>query len=108
MSKTVMVIVILLVAGVCGFSLVLHDTEQESEITITKAWVKQTDDSAKYLVATTDGDVYSIEDSFCYFAWDASDRYAAIDIGKTYQVTTIGWRFQPRSIYRNIIELEEI
>ena len=102
---------ILLVAIVgCG---VHYASKQQQEITVDKMWTKYhkssgQDATEKYLVSDTDGSVYCIQDDLFFFKFDASDRWARLDVGHTYLVTTVGWRITYGSQYPNIIEIEEV
>ena len=98
---------VLVVVVVAIFGIAIMGTEQQQVITIDEKWTKYHNNDAKYLVSDTDGNVYSIEDSVFFWKFDASNRYACIDDGETYQVTMVGWRKPFLSWYRNIIEIEE-
>lgn len=86
--------------------------EEERTITIEKTWIKSSATSEgsnqKYLVSDTNNNVYSVEDSITRFQFDASDRFAQLDVGKTYKVTLYGWRIHYLSAYQNIVEIEEV
>ena len=106
-SKIYIIGGILILALLVSYPLALYGTEQQHEITIEEKWTKQHGNDMKYLVSDTDGNVYTIEDCIWLWKWDASNRYASIDEGKTYDVTLIGWRIQVLSWYQNIVEIEE-
>ncbi len=57
-----------------------------------------------YLILTEDGEAFTVEDNLFLLKFDASDRYAALKEGGRYHVTCTGWRFQPFSWYRNIVD----
>jgi hypothetical protein len=99
---------ILLLVSIVAYPVALFGSEQQQEITIDEKWTKQHGNgNMKYLVSDTDGNVYSIDDCHLYLRWDASNRYANIDEGKTYDVVLIGWRVPILSWYQNIIEIAE-
>lgn len=98
---------ILLVVALLAYPLALYASEQQCEITIKEKWTKTHDNEMKYLVSDIDGNVYCIEDSSVFLKWDASNRYAALDEGKIYSVTLVGWRVPMLSMYQNIVEIEE-
>lgn len=80
--------------------------------TVTDKAVKNDGDSSKYLVYTidTDGDVmvFSVEDRLFIGRLDASDDYARIVIGKTYNFETVGIRSHLFSTYPTIVEMKEV
>lgn len=95
----VVVIVALLISGI------IASINTEVEITVEDKWIKATKDSSDYMVSDTSGNVYVVSDSLILLSFDASDRYAAIDIDRTYGITTIGWRVPFLSMYPNIVEI---
>lgn len=98
------VFIIILISSIV-YGIALRGSEEIHEITVNEKWTKYHNRDAKYLLSDTSGTVYSIEDSFWFFTYDASYRYAKITPGETYTVKTIGWRFPPFSWYKNIIEI---
>ena len=101
--------VLILVASVCTMA-AMDATKQTQEITIDKMWTKSSpsDDKAQiYLVSDVDSNVYCVKDTMVFWKFDASDRWAKLDEGKTYSVTTVGWRVRFASMYPNIIEIED-
>lgn len=69
----------------------------------TTGWVVN-----KSLVKTGEDEVLTVADNWIYLKLDASDRYAALKVGKTYHVKCSGFRNHLLSWYRNIIEYQEI
>ena len=86
-------------------SITMASINTEVEITVEDKWIKATKDSSDYMISDTSGNVYVVSDSLILLSFDASDRYAAIDVGRTYGVTTIGWRVPMLSMYPNIVEI---
>ena len=107
MSKYTYIAILIIVAIAAIYPIALHSSEHHQKITVAEKWVKYHGNDAKYLVSDIDGDVYSIEDSTWFLTWDASNRYALIEKGKTYNITVIGWRVPILSWYQNIIRIEE-
>lgn len=68
-------------------------------------------DKNKYLVYTFDQQgesrVFEITDSLLKFRFDSSDDYNRIEVGKTYRITTCGYRVPILSWYPNIYEFSE-
>lgn len=62
----------------------------------------------KYLIiAEHDGieEVFEVTDVKAMLIFDASDRYAYLKEGQTYNVRVGGWRYQFLSIYRDIYKI---
>jgi len=99
---TIIVIFFLLCFGIYKFAYAM--TSGEESITVKEKWVKYHGDDAKYLVSSTDGEVFEITDSFFRWRFDSSDLYADLEPGMTCSIQTQGWRFPFFSDYKNIIE----
>ena len=99
-------IVILLVLGFIGYSLMYALTTGSETITIKEKWVKYHGDDAKYLISSTNGQVFQITDTIIKWRWNSSDLYASLDDGQTCQIKTQGWRFPIFSDYKNILEAD--
>jgi len=99
-------VVILLVSLPFGYTILYYSSATEKTITVKEKWVKYYDNGAKYLFSDTEGNVYSIEDSILLLKFDASDRYAKLEVGKTYRVKLYGWRVRMLSWYQNAVEIE--
>lgn len=69
-------------------------------------WIKGTGNSQKYLISCGD-DVYQITDLLFKGKFNSSDIYAKLEKGKTYQLTTTGYRIGFFSQYENINKIEE-
>lgn len=80
--------------------------------TVTDKTVKNNSNNSLYLVYTKDsnGDVmvFSVDDRLLIGRYDASDDYAKIEVGKTYNFETVGIRNHFLSKYPDIIEMEEM
>jgi len=90
------------------YSTAYYNSSLTKTIQIKEKWVKYHGTDAKYLFSDTEGNVYSGEDSLLLWQFDASDRYAAIEEGETYRITTYGWRIRILSWYPNIVKIEKI
>ena len=103
--------VVVAVGGII-YSIAANYNEQTYVATVTDKDVRNYNNSSKYLVFTKTEDeetrVFSVEDSLLRFRWNSSDVYGEIEVGKTYQFTTVGFRFEILSMYENIIDFEEI
>ena len=93
--------IIFLFAAIYG--LVYAFTNGSEKITIEEKWVKHKGHDAKYLVSTTDGQVFEITDSWIKGRWDSSNLYAKLKEGQTCKIDTQGFRAPFFSDYKNII-----
>lgn len=75
-------------------------------ITIKEKWVEYHGDDAKYLVSSTDGQVFEITDAFIRWRWrwNSSELYDLLDENQTCQIKTQGWEFSLFSDYKFILE----
>lgn len=62
----------------------------------------------KYIVFTTDDEAFQVTDNILFGKTDSSNRYAALNEGTTYECTAVGVRFSLFSMYKNLIECEEV
>lgn len=65
------------------------------------------DKTSKYLIFT-DKEVFENTDSLIYGKWNSSDYYNKIQKDKTYRLKVCGMRVPFLSMYRNIIEYNEV
>ena len=94
-----------LVAGVSG--LYTHGTAEQDTFTVDR--VERTGgDNGKYLLWTTEGDVYKVADSWWNLHFSASDVYGKLKEGNTYTADTYGWRVPFFSVYPNIVDAQKI
>ena len=89
-----------------GYGLAYALTTGEETITIKEKWVKYHHGRAKYLVSSTDGQVFQITDTIIRWRWDSSNLYAKLEPGMTCKIKTQGWRFPLFSDYKNILEAD--
>jgi len=83
-------------------------TDADYTITVHEKWIKgQGENGQKYLFSDQNGNVFSIEDSYWKWTFDASDRFANIQENKTYDIKTFGRRSHWFSNYPNAIEITE-
>ena len=108
----VIIILIVIIAIFVDIHLSYGEATTYNGYTVTDKAVKNDKDDSKYLVYTKDskGDVmvFSVEDRFWIGRFDASDDYAKIEIGKTYNFDTVGIRVHFYSSYPCIIDMKEI
>jgi len=70
-------------------------------------WIKNYDDSSKYLISTENHGILENTDELLTMKFDSSDFYARIKVNQTYCFRTVGWRVPFLSWYKNIVEVEE-
>ena len=79
-----------------------------NNVTVHEKWIKsQGEGGQKYLFSDQSGNVFSIEDSYWKWTFDASDRFAKIQENKTYDIKTYGRRSHWFSNYPNAISITE-
>ena len=82
--------------------------QQTYVVTVTEKG--RVSDKSKYLVYTFDENkesrVFEVTDSLFKWRFDSADVYNRIEVGKTYKVTTGGFRVPILSMYPNIYEYE--
>lgn len=103
-------IIVILIGGLIILSLLIYIlgyslTTGSEIITIKEKWVKYHGDDAKYLVSSTNEQVFQITDTFFYWRFDSSDLYTSLDEGETCKIKTQGWRFPFFSNYKNILSV---
>ena len=93
---------LVLVAGLCymvGYAF----SKGSTNIVVKEKWVKYHGNDAKYLVSSTDNEVFEITDSYVYMRFDSSDLYAKLSAGDKCLINYQGWRAPFFSDYKNII-----
>jgi len=102
-------VVIVAVLALCAWGFYTTQLKQ-SDVTITvqsKERIAE-EGGGKYLVFTTDDEAYQVTDNILFGKTDSSNRYAALDEGVTYDCTAVGVRFSLFSMYKNLIDCEEV
>lgn len=62
---------------------------------------------SRYLVWSED-ETFENVDSMLFGKFNSSDLQGKLEIGKTYKCEVLGWRVQILSMYRNLIDCEEV
>ena len=99
-------LVALVIIACLAYSLAYGLTNGTETITIKEKWVKYHNDDAKYLVSSTQNEVYQITDTIFYLRWNSSDLYAKLQPGMVCKIQYQGFRFPIMSDYKNIITAE--
>jgi len=100
----IIIIFVVLMVAALAYNIAYAFTTGFETITIKDKWVKYQNEDAKYLVSSTNGQVFQITDTFVKMRFDSSNLYANLDKGKTYAINTQGWRLGFLSNYKNILE----
>lgn len=89
-----------------------HWSRDTYRATVTDKQIKRYDNKDKYLIFTKleDGSVRVFEntDSTLEMKWNSSDFQAMLEVGKTYDIKTYGWRVPLASSYENVIGVTEV
>lgn len=59
-------------------------------------------------IADTDGNLYSVENSWFYLFFNSTELYTRFDAGNTYDITGYGYRIPLFNVYPNIIRAEKV
>lgn len=101
-----LLLIILILGSITMYCILWKESKVSTIIKVQEKWIKASgSDQQSYLFSDADNNVYQITDEPIYFIWDASDRWAKIQEGKTYMITTIGWRIRFLSWYPNAIRI---
>ena len=109
-----MAIVIIIFAVLTAFVVGVFVIGVYADLQISETTINVTEkigahgDSGQYLIIASDDTVYTVEDNLFQWKFDASDRYAALKVGKTYHVKCSGFRNHFLSMYKNILEYQEV
>lgn len=76
----------------------------ESVITVKDKYVKGQD--GLYIVVDTNNNVYEVKDLLFIGKFNSSDIYNQLEVGKTYSITTSGYRIHILSDYPNINKIQ--
>ena len=104
-----LVIAAVVVYGVGSQAYLLVGSGDNYVVTVNDKWIKsQGDNEQKYLFSDTNGNVYSLEDSYWQWTFDSSDRFASIEKNHTYEIDTFGRRSRWFSNYPNAYDIREV
>lgn len=99
-------LVIICIGLLIGYNVLYAITTGSETITIKEKWVKYHGEEAKYLISSTNGQVFQITDSIIKWRFDSSNLYADIEEGNRCKIKIQGWRFPILSDYKNILEAD--
>lgn len=83
--------------------------EQTTTCTVEDKWVKRPSSGSNELYLVSCGDtVYKVDDLLFKGKFNSADIYASLKVGKTYEITTTGFRLGFFSEYQNINSYKEV
>lgn len=97
---------IVLIAGLSATPLLSQETYTAEVRKSERVCESGKDGSCRYLVFTDQG-VFKNTDTIWKWKFNSSDFYADIEVGKTYEFDTVGFRIPFLSVYENIVAFEE-
>ena len=102
-SVILIIFLVLMVILFAIYNIAYAFTSGYETITIKEKWVKYHGNDAKYLVSSTNGQVFQITDTWVKWRWNSSNLYADLQPNQVCRIETQGWRFPFLSDYKNII-----
>ena len=104
--RIIAILIIIMIFIICIFGstgCVGYMNEQTTECEIKDKWIKRPSgsDNEIYLV-NCGGTTYKISDLLWKGKFNSADIYGNLEIGKTYEITTTGYRWGYFSEYQNI------
>jgi len=100
--------IIIMVAITLPYAIPYYASPAKHTIVVYEKWTTGGSSAANYFFSDTYGNVYSVENSWLLLQYDMSERYAALQEGKTYEITTYGWRIKWLGFYPNAVKIELI
>ena len=80
--------------------------------TVADKYIKRYDTDIFHVVVLLDGgktEVFQNRDAqVWWWKFNSADVQAELEVGKSYRLTVVGWRFEPLSRFRNIVKVEEV
>lgn len=100
--------IILMLVG-CIFLVTLeYQNEEIHQCTVEDKWVKRESKKSDIYLVQCGDEVYKVSDLLFKGKFNSSDIYAKLKVGKKYEITTTGYRFEILSMYKNINEFREL
>lgn len=104
----VAILLISLFAIIVGYPVAYTTSSEMVTFTVDEKFIKRHNESDRYLVSTTDGDVLENTDSVIFFKWNSSNIYAKLKKRHRYHAKVAGWRWPILSMKRNIISVQDL
>lgn len=102
-----LVLLILLFLMLLGGCLIQNGNEADVTITVKEKQAVATHDSYKYLIFSTQDEVFESDDTFVHGKWNSSDIYGKLEPGHTYKIHVCGTRIPLFSMYRSILSVDQ-
>lgn len=98
-------LLLLLIAGLFGFSAWSeHANETTRVCTVTgKDRTSNSDGGSDARIYTEECDTLQVADLFWRGQYNSSTIYGEFQVGRTYEVTTVGWRRPPLSMFPRVL-----
>lgn len=100
-------VTLIVLVGLCAYPFVLKQSAKHQVVTIKGKESVSKDDGHEYRVYTRD-QVFVVKDSLVFWNWRAADRYNMLEVGKSYDCLTAGWRVGFFSAFPNLISCKEV
>lgn len=105
--KIIAAVVATLAAGAALTGCGIQYDGETTNCTVTDKYVKVGSDSSQKMVASSCG-TFKVEDELSQGNWNSADVYASIEVGKTYDFETYGFRNGFLSSFPNINSATEV
>ena len=79
----------------------------EQQITVASKYQIYNSTGTDFAVNTTNGKQYLIPFSFWYWQFDVPEKWANLEVGKTYNIKTYGMRIPYLGFFPNIIDVSK-
>ena len=104
MDKLSLLIVLCLIVFLLLNIFLGYSNNIETKITVKDKYVKG--QNGLYIVVDTNNNVYEVKDLLFIGKFNSSDIYNQLEVGKTYSITTSGYRIHILSEYPNINKIQ--
>lgn len=108
-------VILAIVAAGAALANALHVEHKTCTVTEKDRTTKVTSDGEGNVTSSSDARVYTeecgvlhVSDSILSWHWNSADTYASIKEGRTYDVTTRGYRVPVLSMFPNVVEVTEV
>lgn len=98
----------LIIFIIMGIYILNYSNKTVEEIIVKDKYIKNYSENSKYIVVANDNKAYEITDLLFRLKFNSTDLYNQLEIGKSYIVTTNGYRVYFISMYPNINKIEII
>lgn len=110
-NKIILIFALIFVVSIV-YSIIERNSAEDLVVKVTdKERIVETNSDgktkSKYLIFT-DHETFENTDTILFGKFNSSDLYGSIEIGKTYEMTVVGWRVPFLSMYRNVIKVQLI